>query len=78
MVAGSEQKFLLGLGVSPENSQTSHLGVLLVHFSAAVLPCRFIPFFPVLRGQEGFLPAVLNAASYFMVLSADFTTFHSN
>lgn len=65
MVAGSEQKFLLGLGVSPENSQTSHLGVLLVHFS-------------VLKGQEGFLLAVLNAASYFMVLSADFTAFRCN
>lgn len=66
MVSGSEQKFLLGLGVRPENSQTLHLGALLVHFSGTVLPCRFISFFPDLKGQEESSLTALNAASYCM------------
>lgn len=48
MVSGSEQKFLLGLGVSAKNS----LGVLLINFNAAILPCSFIPSFSALKGLK--------------------------
>lgn len=74
MVAGSEQKFLLGLGVSAENS----LGVLLVNFSATILPCSFIPSFPVFKGQKGSPTPVPETASCFMFLSPDATAFHTN
>lgn len=75
MVSGSEQKFLLGLGVSAENDP----GVLLVHFNATIPPCSFIPSFPVLKDQKGSPSAVPETERrYFMFLSPDFTAFHTN
>lgn len=75
MVSGSEQKFLLGLGVSAENDP----GVLLVHFNATILPCSFIPSFPVLKDQKGSPSAVPETERrYFMFLSPDFTAVHTN
>lgn len=73
MVSGSEQKFLLGLGVSAKNS----LGVLLIHFNATILPCSFIPSFPGLKGLKESPSAVPETASY-LFLSPDVTAFHTN
>lgn len=73
MVSGSEQKFLLGLGVSAANSP----GVLLVHFNAATtLPCSFTPSFSVLKGQKESTSAVPETACYlclFLLTSLCFT-----
>lgn len=72
MVSGSEQKFLLGLGVSAKNS----LGVLLIHFNATILPCSFIPSFPVLKGLKESPSAVPETARYlcfFLLMSLLFT-----
>lgn len=72
MVSGSEQKFLLGLGVSAKNSP----GVLLIHFNATVLPCNFIPSFPVPKSLKESSSAVPESASYlcfFLLMSLLFT-----
>lgn len=72
MVSGSEQKFLLGLGVSAKSTP----GVSLSHFNATILPCSFIPFFPVPKGLKESSSAVPETASYlcfFLLMSLLFT-----
>lgn len=60
MVSGSEQKFLLGLGVSAKNSP----GVLPIHFNAIIFPCSFIP---------SAVPETASYLCFFLLMSLLFT-----